>query len=173
MINETLSKVNRPDFPLNWESTVHLPKIAWKTGTSYGRRDGWSIGYNKRYTVGIWSVIFPDWEYRRSVGRMLPPPCFLPFLIRSIMTTINPGSPSQKIVISGWSARDGLPPAEHCKDLVTDYFIPLISPPGLVIISRSFLYHRMKKLHIAGAVCRKVVIRKNFIPSFPRNERIL
>src|SRR6185312_11663200 len=54
MINETLSKVNRPDFPLNWESTVHLPKIAWKTGTSYGRRDAWSIGYNLRYTVGVW-----------------------------------------------------------------------------------------------------------------------
>src|SRR6202000_354423 len=54
MINETLSKVNRPDFPLNWESTLHLPKIAWKTGTSYGRRDAWSIGYNERYTVGVW-----------------------------------------------------------------------------------------------------------------------
>src|SRR5579871_1040594 len=54
MINETLSKVNRPDFPLNWDATAHMPKIAWKTGTSYGRRDAWSIGYNKHYTVGIW-----------------------------------------------------------------------------------------------------------------------
>ncbi len=54
MINEILSKVNRPDFPLNWTATERMPKIAWKTGTSYGRRDGWSIGYNKNYTVGIW-----------------------------------------------------------------------------------------------------------------------
>ena len=54
MINDILSKVNRPDFPVNWTSTVHLPKIAWKTGTSYGRRDAWSIGYNKKYTVGVW-----------------------------------------------------------------------------------------------------------------------
>ncbi|HEX3767490.1 MAG TPA: penicillin-binding protein 1C, partial [Puia sp.] len=54
MINEILSKVNRPDFPLNWQSTAHLPKIAWKTGTSYGRRDAWSIGYNRHYTVGVW-----------------------------------------------------------------------------------------------------------------------
>src|SRR6185312_220475 len=54
MINEILSKVNRPDFPLNWQSTEHMPKIAWKTGTSYGRRDAWSIGYNKKYTVGVW-----------------------------------------------------------------------------------------------------------------------
>ena len=55
MINEILSKVNRPDFPLNWQSTEHMPKIAWKTGTSYGRRDGWSIGYNSHYTVGVWT----------------------------------------------------------------------------------------------------------------------
>jgi penicillin-binding protein 1C len=31
-----------------------LPRIAWKTGTSYGRRDAWSIGYNRHYTIGVW-----------------------------------------------------------------------------------------------------------------------
>lgn len=54
MINEVLSNINRPDFPLTWQSTEHMPKIAWKTGTSYGRRDAWSVGYNKKYTVGVW-----------------------------------------------------------------------------------------------------------------------
>ncbi len=54
MITEILSKVNRPDFPLTWSATEHMPKIAWKTGTSYGRKDAWSIGYNKKYTVGVW-----------------------------------------------------------------------------------------------------------------------
>lgn len=29
-------------------------KIAWKTGTSYGHRDAWAIGFNGRYTVGVW-----------------------------------------------------------------------------------------------------------------------
>jgi penicillin-binding protein 1C len=33
---------------------VNLPKIAFKTGTSYGRRDAWSIGYSSEYTVGVW-----------------------------------------------------------------------------------------------------------------------
>lgn len=28
--------------------------IAWKTGTSYGYRDAWSIGVDARYTVGVW-----------------------------------------------------------------------------------------------------------------------
>lgn len=29
-------------------------RIAFKTGTSYGYRDAWAIGYDSRYTVGVW-----------------------------------------------------------------------------------------------------------------------
>ena len=29
-------------------------RIAFKTGTSYGYRDAWAIGFDRRYTVGIW-----------------------------------------------------------------------------------------------------------------------
>ncbi len=29
-------------------------EVAWKTGTSYGYRDFWSVGVSKDYTVGIW-----------------------------------------------------------------------------------------------------------------------
>lgn len=29
-------------------------KIAWKTGTSYGYRDGWAIGTTPDWTVGVW-----------------------------------------------------------------------------------------------------------------------
>lgn len=29
--------------------------LAWKTGTSYGFRDAWAIGYNGSYTIGVWS----------------------------------------------------------------------------------------------------------------------
>src|SRR5690606_6130097 len=58
MINEILSATGRPDFPLNWQATERMPRIAWKTGTSYGRRDAWSIGYNKTFTVGVWAGNF-------------------------------------------------------------------------------------------------------------------
>lgn len=29
-------------------------RIAWKTGTSYGNRDAWAIGYDGRHVVGVW-----------------------------------------------------------------------------------------------------------------------
>ncbi len=37
-----------------WEWSRDMPKVAWKTGTSYGHRDAWSVGFTPRYTVGVW-----------------------------------------------------------------------------------------------------------------------
>jgi len=31
-----------------------LPRVAWKTGTSTGHRDAWTIAYNPEYVVGVW-----------------------------------------------------------------------------------------------------------------------
>ncbi|MBV5324864.1 MAG: penicillin-binding protein 1C, partial [Rhodospirillaceae bacterium] len=42
-------------------------RIAYKTGTSYGYRDAWAVGYTKDYTIGIW-VGRPDGSF--SGGRM-------------------------------------------------------------------------------------------------------
>ncbi|SRR5579871_508902 len=129
MINEILSKVNRPDFPLNWESTVHLPKIAWKTGTSYGRRDAWSIGYNKHYTVGVWIGNFSALGVPELSGANVATP-----LLFKIFNTIDyntdeewfqePKDCDSRIVCS----ETGMIPDDHCTNLVTDYFIPMVSP---------------------------------------------
>ena len=35
------------------ENGVHN-KIAFKTGTSYGYRDAWSVGFDGRITIGVW-----------------------------------------------------------------------------------------------------------------------
>jgi penicillin-binding protein 1C len=37
-------------------------RIAYKTGTSYGYRDAWAIGYTARYTIGVW-VGRPDGSF--------------------------------------------------------------------------------------------------------------
>ena len=54
LVTNTLRQLVRPDLPNNFDNSYHLPRIAWKTGTSYGRRDAWSIGYNQRLTIGVW-----------------------------------------------------------------------------------------------------------------------
>ncbi|HEY8894703.1 MAG TPA: penicillin-binding protein 1C [Niastella sp.] len=132
MINETLSKVNRPDFPLNWASTEHMPKIAWKTGTSYGRRDAWSIGYNKKYTVGIWAGNFSALGIPELSGANIATP-----LLFKIFNTIDYDSDEEWFTqpkdcdIRMVCSETGRPPGDHCQNTVTDYFIPLISTSQL------------------------------------------
>lgn len=50
---DALTNVNRPE-ELDWRSIPSIQKIAWKTGTSFGFRDGWAVGVNTRYVVGVW-----------------------------------------------------------------------------------------------------------------------
>lgn len=128
MINEILSKVNRPDFPLNWAATEHMPKIAWKTGTSYGRRDAWSIGYNKNFTVGVWVGNFSGVGIADLSGANIATP-----LLFRIFNTIDYNndkewfSQPEDCDIRQVCSETGLPATDHCTNRITDYFIPLIS----------------------------------------------
>lgn len=51
---EAMVEVNRPGEESNWRYLGNGNKIAWKTGTSYGFRDAWSIGLTRDYLVGVW-----------------------------------------------------------------------------------------------------------------------
>lgn len=128
MLHEILSKVNRPDFPLNWTATERMPKIAWKTGTSYGRRDAWSIGYNKRYTIGVWAGNFSGTGVPDLSGANIATP-----LLFRLFNTIDYDSDEawfQQPANCQWRqvcSASGQVPGPYCENLVTDYFIPLMS----------------------------------------------
>lgn len=51
---QTLIDVNRPDEYNNWKAFESSQKIAWKTGTSFGFRDGWAVGVSGKYVVSVW-----------------------------------------------------------------------------------------------------------------------
>lgn len=44
----------RPGYRLDTFDPGTQPRVAWKTGTSYGYRDAWAIGTTRHYTVGVW-----------------------------------------------------------------------------------------------------------------------
>ncbi len=52
---EALTELNRPGEEHGWKTFSGARKIAWKTGTSFGFRDGWAIGVTPRYVVGVWA----------------------------------------------------------------------------------------------------------------------
>jgi penicillin-binding protein 1C len=49
-----LLEVPRPGEESHWKNFASARAIAWKTGTSWGLRDGWAVGTTSRYTVGVW-----------------------------------------------------------------------------------------------------------------------
>ena len=128
MITDILCKVNRPDFPVNWMATEHMPKIAWKTGTSYGRKDAWSVGYNKNYTVGVWVGNFSGLGVPDLSGANTATP-----LLFKIFNTIDYDSnsdwyaPPSGCELRTVCSETGLPPGPLCTNLISDYFIPLVS----------------------------------------------
>lgn len=51
---QAMLEVMRPEDEMAWREFLSSQKIAWKTGTSYGFRDGWAIGLTPLYAVGVW-----------------------------------------------------------------------------------------------------------------------
>jgi penicillin-binding protein 1C len=66
-ITEILTDVQRPDLPEAWELTHDVPAVAWKTGTSYGHRDAWAVGFSARTTIGVWVGNF-DGKPRKGIS---------------------------------------------------------------------------------------------------------
>lgn len=53
IIRSILEGGGHPDQPFV-EQSAGAPRLAWKTGTSYGFRDAWAVGVSGRYTLGVW-----------------------------------------------------------------------------------------------------------------------
>jgi len=128
MVTDILTQVTRPDLPTEWQNSANLPKVAWKTGTSYGRRDAWSIGYSKNYTIGVWVGNFSGTGVPELSGADAAAP-----LLFNIFNILDYGSEENWYEIpEGLKSRivcsvTGQIYSDFCNDLVIDYYIPSVS----------------------------------------------
>jgi penicillin-binding protein 1C len=53
-----LKELNRPGSEYYWQQYQNQWPLAWKTGTSYGQRDGWAIGVSPQWTIAVWAGNF-------------------------------------------------------------------------------------------------------------------
>jgi len=51
---QAMLEVERPGDESSWRAFSSARKVAWKTGTSYGFRDAWAVGFTPRQVVGVW-----------------------------------------------------------------------------------------------------------------------
>ena len=54
MVTEILSGGERSFSALGHVADAKIPRFAWKTGTSAGFRDAWTVAWNPEYVVAVW-----------------------------------------------------------------------------------------------------------------------
>jgi penicillin-binding protein 1C len=128
MVCKTLCELSRPDLPNGFDITRNIPRIAWKTGTSYGRKDAWSIGFNGRYTIGVWLGNFDGKGITSLSGATTATP-----LLFELFNAIDQNAGADWLQAPPELAArfvcklTGMVPADGCTDQVMDYYIPGIS----------------------------------------------
>ena len=128
MLTRILCELHRPDLPNAFDEAQGIPRIAWKTGTSYGRKDAWSIGYNKRYTIGVWLGNFSGIGVPELSGASTATPLLFQLFNAIDYNAANdwlepPADLSFRLVCS----ETGKVPNEFCHSQVMDYYIPGVS----------------------------------------------
>ncbi|HLO90788.1 MAG TPA: penicillin-binding protein 1C [Lentimicrobium sp.] len=128
MITQILTELKRPDLPNEYLESAKLPRIAWKTGTSYGRKDAWAIGYNADFTVGVWTGNFDG----QGVPELNGSDCAVPLLFM-IFNQLPAGKDEWFTSTPDADFRlvcsiTGMPADTFCHNLVMETFIPGISP---------------------------------------------
>lgn len=137
IVTEMLTTLQRPDFPTAFESTMHLPKIAWKTGTSYGHRDAWSVGYSPTFTIGVWLGNFDGKGSPRLSGADTATPIL--FALFTALTaqgkhewfTRPKDMKTQEVC-----ALSGQPVSSNCPTRKRDVYISGVSPVGACTIHK-------------------------------------
>jgi len=127
-IAQTLTLANRPDLPKAYEQSLQKPAIAWKTGTSYGRRDAWSVGFNQEYTVAVWLGNFTGEGVPELTGSEIATPLLFEIFNNLPQSRGKLLEAPKNLQFRLVCVETGLPPNEYCSNQVTDYYIPLISP---------------------------------------------
>ncbi len=124
MASQILANNERPDYPSTLSNVSKLPKIAWKTGTSYGKRDAWAIGYNPDYTIGVWMGNFSGKGSPHLSGAEMALP-----LLFELFNAIDYApkrlwfDKPEDLLIREVCSETGLLPSDYCKEITTDYYI--------------------------------------------------
>jgi penicillin-binding protein 1C len=129
MTGSILTSHERPDYPTEFLFSTEHPMIAWKTGTSFGKRDAWAVGFNPDYTIGVWMGNFDGKGAPELSGAEMAVP-----LLFELFNAIDykpkklwfnePKHLYKREVCS----ETGLLPSESCTQTVADYYIENVSP---------------------------------------------
>lgn len=120
---EAMKKLERPNRDMNWETFSSSQNIAWKTGTSYGFRDAWAVGFNSEYIVGVW-VGNADGEGRPGIIGVEAAAPILFDVFDGLPKAKMFNRPSDEFELTKICAKSGHRANDNCIDLVKE-LIPI------------------------------------------------
>ena len=159
MIAAILSKIERPDLALEFIDQSKLPKIAWKTGTSYGKRDAWAIGFNPNYTIGVWMGNFDGKGSPYLSGAEMAVP-----LLFDLFNVIDYNSDKkwfdqpESVIKREVCAETGMLPQTTCENLTYDYSIANISSLQRCDLLKEFIVNTEERIEY----CTDCIPPKNY-----------
>jgi penicillin-binding protein 1C len=139
---EMLGNVPRPE--MNCADGMHSAPVYWKTGTSHGFRDAWSIAVFDHYVLGVWVGNFDGHANPTFVGRTAAAPLLFQ-VIDNLRATWPESSlthqppPGANLKRVEFCALSGGLPNGLCTQRVEGWFIPGVSPIKTCDVHREIL----------------------------------
>ena len=137
MLTDSQLPTNTVKNPEAFERTMNLPKIAWKTGTSYGHRDAWCIGYSPTLTIGVWLGNFDGKGTPLLSGTDAATPIlFALFTALTGQDTHHWFTKPAQLKTRHVCTLSGAPVSTHCPTYKEDVYIPGVSSVAVCAIHK-------------------------------------
>ena len=129
----TLEMLNVPRPEISFSDSSNVAPVFWKTGTSHGFHDAWSIAVFNHYVLAVWIGNFDGKSNPAFIGRSAAAPLLFQItdaLRASWPEPIEPHRPPPNANLKRveFCAVSGDLPGKHCDHRVEGWFIPGISP---------------------------------------------
>ena len=149
---EMLGNVPRPE--MNCADGARTAPVFWKTGTSHGFRDAWSIAVFDHYALGVWVGNFDGRANAALVGRTAAAPLLFQIIDSLRATWPEPSTPhlppaGANLKRVEFCAISGDLPNEHCTQRVEGWFIPGVSPIKTCDVHREVLVDKASGLRVS------------------------
>jgi penicillin-binding protein 1C len=148
---QALNKLSRPGIEHYWHLFTNQIPVAWKTGTSYGQKDGWAIGVNGEWTIGVWTGNFNGLGNAALTGsRSAAPVLFDLFnMLPSDPEKVWFEEPEYDLTETTCCSRSGYPAGPYCSETVLLKRPVRSYMPGTCPFHRQYIVDR----HTGKSVC--------------------
>lgn len=131
LVLDMLKDTPRPEAA--YTPTNHKTAVAWKTGTSSGYRDAWSVGIFGPYVLTVWIGNFDNKSNPAFVGKNIAAPLFFELIDairheRGPIPIVEKRPESMHLTQVEVCKASGMLPTRYCYDTEMTWFIPGKSP---------------------------------------------